>query len=111
MAAEPPTTKRTGKRWRYQTVFRDDAAGRCYTLCECHFDATDRLVAWTERPAMEPSGETPDELRGDLARMLADAYKWEPVNFDTMRTGMTFERTGANIERMLAALDAARFVQ
>jgi hypothetical protein len=111
MTDNPQTTEWTGKRWRYQTVLRDDGGGRCYTLCECHFDADNRLVAWTERPAMEPSGETPEELRGDLARMLADAYKWEPVNFDTMRTGMTFEHTGVNVERMISALEAAKVVQ
>lgn len=107
--AEPPEW--TGAHWRYQVVFQDDPGGRCYTLCECHFDADDRLVAWTERPAMEPSGETPDELRGDLARMLADAYKWEPVKYDDLEPGMTFKHTGVNVERMVAAMEAAKALQ
>jgi len=94
--------------WRYQPVYRDDAAGRAVTLCECYFNRDGRLHSWTERPAIEPVGETTAELQRDLIQMLADAYKWEPVAFDSLRVGMKFERTGVDVEGMISAMNMAR---
>lgn len=101
-------TETTGARWRYQPVYRDDPAGRAVTLCECHFDADGRLSSWTADPAMEPMGEDIEELRRDLARMMADAYKWVPVPFDDLHVGMTFEGTGVDVERMIAGMEMKR---
>ena len=101
----------TGTRWRYQPVYVENDDDRCYSLCECHFDEEGKLVAWTECCAMEPSGNSPEDLRGDLAHMLADAYKWEPVAFSDLCVGMTFTRTGADVERIIAAMEAAKELQ
>lgn len=105
--ADNPTTKRSGG-WRYQPVYQDDASGRIISLCECYFGVDGRLTSWTESPAMIPQGETMDELTDDLSLMLAASYKWMPVSFDSLRVGMTFERTGANVDGMIAAMNMAR---
>jgi hypothetical protein len=98
--------------WRYQPVYVENGDGdRGLTLCEVYFDEDGKLKAWTEDPAMSPGGETVEELYRDITRMLADAYKWQPVVFGALRVGMTFDRTGADVERMIAAVDAARRVQ
>lgn len=92
-------------RWRYQPVWLADSLGiRFYSLCECFFDDADALVAWTEDPAMMPKGETARGLRRDLARMLSEAWKWEPVDFATLHAGMTFERTGVDVDDALGAM-------
>lgn len=109
------TSKTTGPRlgggWRYQPVYRDDPSGRTVSLCECYFDAHGRLSMWTDDSACHPQGETSEELARDLARMLADTYKWHPVAFDDLHVGMTFEPTGADVEIMLDAMNAARSVK
>lgn len=98
--------------WRYQPVYTENGEGDCgITLCEVYFYEDGTLKAWTEDPAIAPGGETWEELSKDLCRMLADTYKWRTVAFNSLRVGMTFERTGCNVERMIAALDAARRVQ
>ena len=94
--------------WRYQPVYADDDAGRAVTVCECYFDEHGKLQMWTEDMSSAASGETPEELQRDLIRMLADAYKWEPVPFASLHVGMTFERTGVDVEGMLAAMNMAR---
>jgi hypothetical protein len=82
--------------WRYQPVWGEDRAGdavqRWYSLCEVYFDETGRLEAWIEDPSIRPMGNDPADLRGDLARMLADAWKWKPVKSEDLKVGMTFER-------------------
>jgi hypothetical protein len=92
--------------WRYQPVYWEDDAGPVMTLCEVYFDENDRLKMWTTDPAMHPMGATFEDLSRDLCWMLANAYKWRPVAFNSLRVGMTFERTGADVERMVAAIDA-----
>lgn len=94
--------------WHYQPVFIVVKDEIVFSVCECHFDADDRLVSWTESPAMIPLGESMDELTTDLIQMLADCYKWEPVSFYDMTVGMRIKRTGANIEGMIAAMNMAR---
>lgn len=102
------TYDKQGTHWHYQPVYVDDPAGRVFSLCECHFNAADKLISWAEEPAMIPQGETADELSSDLVNMLADTYKWEPVEFSTLRVGMTFQRTGADVEGMIRAMNMAR---
>jgi hypothetical protein len=95
-------------KWRYQPVFSDDEVGRCYSLCECYFDQDGKLEAWTENSEIGPSGNSLDDLRGDLAHMLADAYKWKPVEFATLTVGMTFEPSGVDVEHIISAIWRAR---
>ena len=113
MSNQPNTTaelRRGG--WRYQPVYTENGEGdRGLSLCEVYFDDTGKLKAWTEDPAIAPGGHTWEELSKDLCQMLADTYKWKPVPFAALHVGMTFERTGADVERMIAALEAARRVQ
>lgn len=78
--------------WRYQPVWRDDPGGRCYSICELHFDADDKLKAWTESAEMWPSGETIEELASDLVRMYVDCASWAPVAFESLAVGMTFNK-------------------
>jgi len=53
-------------------------------------------------------GETPEELQRDLIQMLANAYKWMPVPLAHMKVGMTFQRTGIDVETMIRAMAAAK---
>ena len=94
--------------WRYQPVYKSDAAGSAVTLCECYFNKEGKIRRWTESAAMEPLGATIEELQQDLIRMLVDSYKWEPVAFDSLHVGMTFQRTGVDVEGMLNAMNMAR---
>ena len=81
-------------KWRYQPVYLEQDGERTVTLCEAYFDDQDRLTSWTERPAMEPQGETPEELARDLSRMLADVRLWKAVPFADLKAGMVFKRVG-----------------
>ena len=86
--------------WRYQAVrvnYREYPDDPELVIIEVCLDrADDRLCAWSAEPVgKHPSGETIDELIEDLARMLRDAREWEPVDFDDLRVGMRFERSGA----------------
>lgn len=78
--------------WRYQPVWKDYEDGPVYSLCEVYFEDDGTLRAWTEEPAMTPQGNDLRDLQGDLAHMLCDAWKWQPVKFDELKVGMTFER-------------------
>jgi hypothetical protein len=78
-------------RWRYQPVWRGDERGRVLSLCEVYLDENGALEGWTENPAMSPIGEDINELGSELARMMSDAFEWEPVEFDKMEVGMVFE--------------------
>ena len=98
-------------RWRYQPVFQENAGGKAVSLCEIIVNEDGSLKTWTVDPAMAPMGETLEELTNDLARMLADAYKWRPVKFDSLHAGMTFQKTGVHVENMLWALEAAKWPQ
>ena len=57
---------------------------------------------------MIAQGETPEELQRDLIQMLANAYKWMPVPLAHMKVGMTFQRTGIDVETMIRAMAAAK---
>lgn len=78
--------------WRYQPVWIEQEGEKYYGLCEVYFDAADRLEKWTENTSIAPGGITWGELTGDLTMMLADAYRWRPVDAATLAVGMTFER-------------------
>jgi hypothetical protein len=97
--------------WRYQAVYIDDEAGHAVTVCEVYFDADNKLKAWTENSAVAPHGETLEDLSHDLCWMLASVWKWKPVAFSDLHVGMTFERTGIDVERLIAAMNAARRIQ
>lgn len=95
-------------KWRYQPVFTVQNGETVFSVIEVHVQPDGTLWAWTESTAMTPYGETVEELAGDLAHMLADAWKWKPVAYESLRTGMTFDRTGIDVEAMIAAMNAAR---
>lgn len=95
--------------WRYQPVYVDTDVGRVYSLCEVYFDGLGNLEAWTESAEMTPIGsDDVHDLRGTLARMLADSYKWTPVAFAELKIGMTFERlaTQEQMDRIAAMISA-----
>ena len=84
--------KRKGA-WRYQAVYvtpNDDVIE--YSICEVYLDKDDNLEAWTENFNISPSGNTIEELVGDIQLMLGDAKKWKAVPFDSLCVGMNFER-------------------
>jgi len=83
--------------WRYQVVYiehdtGDDEITKEYTLCEVYLGKDGKLEGSTENHAMSPMGDSVDELIGTLQIMLEDAAKWEPVEFNSMQVGMTFQR-------------------
>lgn len=92
-------------KWRYQPVYADEPLGRVYSLCECHFDKDGLLEAWTEEPAMVPQGETIEELSGDLARMMVDTRRWEPVAFSDLKVGMKFKPVLVDVTALMEELD------
>ena len=81
--------------WRYQAVYRKITSGNSegieYSVCEVYLDEAGKLEGSTASPFMAPSGESLSELIDDIKMMLVDVTKWEPVDFDKMQTGMTFE--------------------
>ncbi|MCL2564409.1 MAG: hypothetical protein FWE24_01185 [Defluviitaleaceae bacterium] len=84
--------------WRYQTLYiehgtGDDEITREYTLCEVYLDKDGKLEDSNENHAMSPMGDSVDELIGTLQIMLEDAAKWEPVEFESMQVGMTFNKS------------------
>lgn len=104
-------------KWRYQPVWTEQRGEKYYGLCELHFDGAGKLESWTENPSIAPGGNLWTELTGDLTMMLADAYRWRPVSFDSLAPGMTFERLLSEehcetiakmIEQWTHNMDAAR---
>ena len=97
--------------WRYQPVWVDMDAGdgpeRVFSLCRCYFDEDGALASWTDDSAMVPQGGAMAELRNDLTRMWADAWKWEPVAFESLRPGMSFTGTGIDAEDIIGAMNKA----
>ena len=81
--------------WRYQPVWLTEEATDntpYYMLCRVHLDEDGRLRRWTD-PCAYPSGDTEiGSLTQDICRMLVDAYSWEPVKAEEMRTGMVFKK-------------------
>jgi hypothetical protein len=99
--------------WRYQPVTFETDRDKETTLVEVYFDDDGNLTTWTDLVgacggSIAPGGESIGDLRADLARMLADAYKWMPVRYEDLRPGMTFERTGVDVEAMIAAMEDVR---
>ncbi len=83
--------------WRYQPVFVTTTVGaesiQTFTICEVYIDKDKRLEAWTENRSVQPSGGSLSDLQSDLAYMLADSFRWEPVEFSELLVGMTFKRS------------------
>jgi hypothetical protein len=99
----------TNPLWRYQPVIVKRLDDDPYVvLVECYFDADGRLTMWAEDPHSWPQGDDVEGLANDLSFMLAAVYKWKPVDFDSLHVGMTFERTGVDVEQVIAAMNAFR---
>lgn len=80
--------------WRYQPVWVDDGDQRIFSLCEVFLDADGKLRSWSEAQEIAPMGASViEDLIESLKLMLADAGKWEPVEFAELAVGMTFKRT------------------
>lgn len=79
--------------WRYQPVYVDfPKTGRHFSLCEVYLAKDGTLESWTAEKAMTPVGiGNMDDLRGTLVRMLAESYRWVPVEFSTLAVGMKFK--------------------
>lgn len=98
--------------WRYQPVIRTVDAGTAITLCECYFDADGKLEAWTENPAIQPQGETIEELFADILYMMADAYCWVAVPFDSLQVGMTFQQlVDADVHQMMSSMNISEIMR
>jgi len=87
------------KSWRYQAVFtkhetEDDEMSKEYSICEVYFDEEGKLYEWTEKRDISPSGYNIDELKSDLHMMLDCVEKWKPVEYDSLKEGMTFLKNG-----------------
>lgn len=78
--------------WRYQPVFTEHAGERSCSLCEVYFDDAGNFTSWTESEAIAPGGDDLDALTADIARMMADAFSYEPVRFSDLKPGMRFAR-------------------
>lgn len=65
--------------WHYLPVYGEHEGSREYSICEVYLDYDGRVANWTERRAIAPSGDTLEELQGDLQHMLNDVARWEPV--------------------------------
>ena len=83
--------------WRYQAVYNvkeieDGKKHYTFSVCEVYLDEDGKLCMWTEDAFMKPIGEIHAELIQDLEHMLKDVKEWEPVRFDSLEEGMTFEK-------------------
>jgi len=83
--------------WRYQAVYnvKEMENGKkhyTFSVCEVYLDEKGKLCMWTEDASMKPTGEIHAELIQDLEHMLRDVKEWEPVQFDSLEVGMTFEK-------------------
>ena len=78
--------------WRYQPVFIEQDGERFYSLCEVYFDDAEKFIGWTECEAIAAGGEDMERLTNDLARMMTDAFSWEPVRFTDLKLSIIFKR-------------------
>lgn len=80
--------------WRYQPVWikYKDTGITEFAVCEVFLTKDGKLTNWTECHAIAPFGNDLEDLRGSLADMLSECFKWKPVNFKKLRAGMTFQR-------------------
>lgn len=58
--------------WHYLPVYVEHDGRIEFSICEVHLDDERLITAWTVDRAMAPSGESVEELRGDLECMLND---------------------------------------
>lgn len=91
--------------WRYQPVIVSYGKTIWLSLCEVHIDESDKLVAWTENPAMTPYGDDIRDLTQELSCMLTDALCWRPVPFEALSIGMEFEKLVSMEDRKAIADD------
>lgn len=77
--------------WHYLPVVVERGGRIEYSICEVYLDADWCVASWTARSSIAASGETSDELRADLAHMLNDVTRWEPVRFSDLAVGMRIE--------------------
>ena len=62
--------------WRYQTVYtKVNEELLDFSICKVYLDKDSKLEMWAEQSAVSPSGDTLEELFGDLQFMLDDAHK------------------------------------
>jgi tRNA C32,U32 (ribose-2'-O)-methylase TrmJ len=58
------------KKWNYRVMRHTDAVGRThYAIHEAYYNDVGEVTAWTNEPSA-PFGETIEELREELERML-----------------------------------------
>ena len=58
------------KKWNYRVMRHTDAVGRThYAIHEAYYNDVGEVTAWTDEPSA-PFGETIEELREELERML-----------------------------------------
>ena len=77
--------------WHYLPVYVQHEKHRSYSLCEVYLDAHGKLDSWTEAMAVAPVGNDIPDLVGALNLMLQAAQKYEPVEYGTLKSGMTFQ--------------------
>lgn len=87
--------------WRYQPVYTEEPGGDlAFGLCVVHFESdSDLLKKWTD-PFLCVVGNDASDLQGELTRMLMDAWCWIPVEYKTLRVGMTFEKAISMEDRL-----------
>jgi hypothetical protein len=81
--------------WRYQAVYEEGprTEERSYTVIEVFLDKKGLLTAWTAEPKTAAHGCSPDELLRDLAMMISDAIRWQPVARSALKVGLKFKRS------------------
>jgi hypothetical protein len=94
--------------WHYLPVYQDTKwefkgepqITRSFGFIEVYLDDDGKLEMWSQwdnpEKAQAPYGETIKELRGDLDNMLNDINRWQPENYEELKTGMRFKRRKTN---------------
>lgn len=75
-------------KWNYRLMRHTDAFGREYfAIHEAYYNDAGEVTAWTEEASFV-AGETKDEVRGELERMLrAVDYPVIEVSHETVQDG------------------------
>ena len=94
MESEQKTMK---SRWHYLPVYeenidRDGVKHVDYSICEVYLDDSGLIDYWNAKPSLQRCGDSVEELVDRLELMLADTRKWEPVEYESLVSGMKLKK-------------------
>lgn len=91
--------------WRFQPVWQQAGDEKVFGLCEVHL-VDGVLEGWGSLHNGPIGIDSVDDLRGTLVRMLIEAYRYDAVEYKTLKAGMTLTPQMPDVEDLILAIRA-----